>query len=82
MATNAARFKDVYAAKLSINHTKLKPGTKLNDLCHVHPNGCHSNYACFQQKAKTAASASNSDNLSDKEMIKRYKSMMNASKEK
>lgn len=81
MATDKARFKNVYAAKMT-NQPKLKPGNKPTDLCHVHPNGRHTNSACFQKKNKTAASASNTESLSDEEMVKRYKTMMNIAKGK
>lgn len=79
MATDKARFKDVYAAKMTKHH-KFQAGNKPKDLFRVHPNGQHSNSVCFQQKEKTTAGASNSDSMTKDKVIKRYNHIMDASR--
>ena len=71
MATDEARSKEVYAAKPFKN--KKKNFNRLtDDQCRVDPNGRHTNDECFQQKNKTAASAWNSLDISDAEIVRRY----------
>lgn len=73
MTSDQDKFKDVYAARISKNE-KRQSGKGPNDQCHIHPNGRHLNNECFQQKDRTAAAASNPQ-LSDAEIVRRYKSL-------
>lgn len=73
MSSDQDKFKDVYTAKI-VRNEKRSSGKGPKDLCHIHPNGRHLNEACFQQKDRTTASASNSQ-LSDAKIVQRYKSL-------
>lgn len=76
MSNNEDKFKEVYAAKMFKNEKK-NVGKGPKDQCHIHPNGKHSNDVCYQQKDRSAASASNHQ-LSDAEVVRRYKALFSA----